>query len=86
MKKRISEPKFPTKREFLAWWEGKKDRRSLSLFRAETCPLARCLRARGFRDPWVSSAYWTPNGYVPVLPLPKWAQQMVRKFDEEMKG
>jgi len=70
--------KFPgTKKEFDAWWAGKKD--DVGGSRCFVCPLARFLRFKGFSVPSVHSGVFRASyesGY-----LPKWAQRYMMRFD-----
>lgn len=79
--------KFPgTKREFDAWWKGKKDNgRGL---RHLSCPIARFLAHKGSEKPRVSGTWYSTeatrlSSTRTNLLLPKWARDYVKKFDEK---
>lgn len=76
---------FPTKEQFEAWFKGKRNIRYKFKHRAESCPIALCLRARGIPQAVVYSEYWCKRRGYAIYPLPPWARRAVRKFDVELR-
>lgn len=76
--------KFPgTKKEFDAWWVGKKD--TYIRYRNESCPIARFLKHKGIEYPKVAFVTWYPSAYDGIrFPLPKWVARYVTKFDKAL--
>jgi len=49
-------PNFPSKEEFLKWWDYRED--SISGLRVVNCPIARYLRNHGFPEAAVFHSHW----------------------------
>ena len=85
----MTDPHFPTEKEFLEWWNDKMDfglGESFDDIRAQICPIARYLRARGCPEALVAITLWSPvkdPGSGQIHRLPNWAIAFVEKSDHD---
>jgi hypothetical protein len=77
---------FPTKKEFVKWWDNKEDCNE-SLLRTYTCPIAKYLRAHGYENASVGAYGYCLNSdeLTSCKKLPDWAFRFVRASDHMPK-
>jgi len=77
---------FPTEEEFLAWRKENPNRGWPAI--ADSCPIAECLKDRGFKTVSVGTTCWGGVGRWLIFPyfifdrrLPDWARRWICSFD-----
>lgn len=70
--------KFPTKKEFIQWWDNKEDV-WIMMERAKTCPFARYFKEKSNIDIAIGSS--TYRSGLRSYELPIWATVLIRAFD-----
>jgi hypothetical protein len=80
--------KFPTKKEFIKWWDNREDDSSGA--RAANCPIAKYLRAHGLKKANVGSSFYyhitnSSKDLIYSGKLPEWARKFIELSDKALK-
>ena len=70
---------FPTQTEFIEWRKNNPERGIARS--ASECPIALCMRDRGFLKPLVSEHGWFDFGASTSGIVPGWAQEWILAYD-----